>query len=189
MTTLMKEVGEIFFKASSVASLESYQKIGRIPVAISALVKNKDKYELIPIESGMPDIPIRNGTPEMGFSLAQGALDLALRPLVQHIRNNKGASTVAFFLSVTAEGELRDIETEKIEVARVIVNAIRTEKNIGKTNVFRITKNGFVKITLPEDDVWEKDPGSDDLPSVAAQTILDMVWKEFIVAKNLSSIN
>ncbi len=172
---------EVFFKASSTAALTMFLKKGKVPMSLTALVKNGKSFEFIPVgDESLGHVDAR---------LAQPVLDFAVKPLVEHIVENDGAYTVAFFLSVAAKGGLKDMDTDEVEEATVIINAIRTNDKKGKTNTFKISDGRYDKLTPPEDDVWKDSVDESDIPSVLVQTLLDMVWKSFIVQKNMYSLN
>lgn len=176
----MKDNVDIFFRASSEASLMMYKKTGKIPVALSVLIKNKQDYELLPIGEGVPEIDAK---------LAQTALDYALRPVVKYISEHEGSFPILFFLSCTAEGGLKDLDTDEIEQAHILITSARTQDKKGKTNAYKIKGKEFIKLTFPENDVWQEIPDEKDLPAVFTQRLLDMVWKSFIVSKNMYSLN
>jgi len=162
------------------AALASYKKNGVVPVSLTALIKNGKDYDLIPIGEGLPQI---------GARLAQLALDRALTPVVEYVNQNDGSYPVLFFLSCTAQGGLKDLDSGDVEDAKIIINAVKTQNKRGKTNTYKPTKDGFVKLTHPKSDVWSEVVEEEDLPGALAQGLLDMVWISYIVKKNLSLLN
>lgn len=176
-------VTEIFFNASSAAALQIYKKSGKIPMSLSALVKEGKDYNLIPISD--------DGLKHIDTSMAQIAIDLMLKPLIEYssLKEHKTARPVVFFMSVEAEGGLKDIENGEVEHSKIIITAARTENKKGKTNTFKVESDGFTKLTIPEDDVWQDKPNEEDIPAALAQGLLDMMWKSYIVSKNMSLLN
>lgn len=174
---------EIFFNSASGAALSAYQKNGRIPVAVSALVKNGKNYDLIPIGAGLPEMDVRS---------AQYALDEAVKPLITYVNENKDSYPVVFFLSVTAEGMARDLDSDETEDVSVIINAARTGDKKGKTAVYKIVKKpklSFVKLIPHGSEDWVIENDEEDLPATLAQNLLDMVWRSFIIGQSMSSFS
>jgi hypothetical protein len=173
---------DIFFEASTAAALAMYKKLGKIPMGLSGLIKEGKDYNLIPIG----DDELHHLSPDM----AQIAIDLMLKPLVAYtnLKDHKTARPVVFFMSVAAEGGLKN-ENDEFEHSKLIITAARTEDQKGKTNTYKVEKNGFTKLTIPEDDVWQKKANDEDIPATLAQGLLDMLWKSYAVAHNMSLLN
>ena len=180
MTKKEEKVIDVFFDASSSAALVAYQKHGKIPMSLSALVKNGKDYEAIPLgDDSLHNVDAR---------LAQPVIDAIVSPLVKHINTHKGAYPVMFFLSVAAHGGLRDLDTGDIEEADIIINSARTAYNKGKTNTFKIKDGSYTKIYQPKLDAWTSEKDDDDISAVLLQGLLDMVWKSYVVEKNMSTL-
>lgn len=175
----LDDVTEVFFEASSSAALAMYQKVGKIPLALSALVKEGKDYKLVPINSG--------GLLDVEPRMAQVTIDSMLKPLITYTneKGHKKARPVVFFLSIEADGVIR--AGEKKEQAKIVINAARKEDKKGRTSVFKFVGDGFMNLTEPENNVWvEKPEEAEDGVSSMVQPMLDIVWRSYAVGKNMS---
>lgn len=175
MKAQLTPLREKFFKASSTAAIDMFKLRGQIPVTISALIKNKNKHELVPVST---NVSSKNEVPEL-------VMDRDVRELVKFVNEN-GGSPIIFFISILGEGSVRQDGKDGPTNKSVIINSARTVDNMGKTSVYEISP---VEIKLMyEDSEWKQRPEEGDLPAITAQQILDKVWKSFIVNKNMSAL-
>lgn len=181
--TKKREVNDVFFSAASESALKSFAKHGKVAVNMSALVSVAGVLELMPIHLASEDLDAR---------MIDDSLEEALTPLVTYITKTPKARVEIFFMSARAGGTVMDKVTKETEEVDSIINAARTEAAIGRTDVFKIKKEGgqfrFEQLDsgYEKDAVWLSEPEPFDLCGTVTQTILQSVWIHYISLRNLS---
>lgn len=175
-----KKVRNVVYNSTTKAALNSYAQNGSIPVTVTALIKDGDEMELVPVllGGGLHDI-----------RLVSDILDKSLDGVVAHIKESKDARVVMFMLAAEASGTISFKKDGHVEGVKAILTAARTEDREGKTTLYQVVdevgKTEYVALKTATFNKWIKGDDTDDLASVVSQKILDSLWVSFVTKRNL----
>lgn len=179
------KVSDVFFSAASDSALKSYAKHGKIAVPMSALINVNGELELMPIHLAQEDTDIR---------MVDDSVEEALSPIVDYVTKTPGAKLEIIFMSARGAGAVMDRSTDEQSDVDAIINAARTESNLGRTAVYSIHKIGseynFEELDpgYESNGPWLNTPADFDLPGRVTQTMLASVWIHYVTLRNLASI-